>query len=86
MRLSINASIGEYIGKFYKQKKGLPTGGSLIVEIANITVYYVLKKTLYSDKTAMKNIVSIKRYIDDGVGVHTMTKRKFDIWMERFSK
>ena len=80
VRLSIDASIGEFMGNFFRQKKGLPTGGSLIVEIANIMVHYVLKSTLYSDKSAMKNIVLVKRYIDDGVGVHTMTKRGFDRW------
>ena len=86
VRLSINASIGEFQGKFYKQKNGLPTGGSLIVEIANIAVFYVLKHCLYSDKHAMKDIVDIKRYIDDGVGFHTMTKRSFVNWRKMVSK
>ena len=35
-------------------------------------------KNLIED--AMKDIVSIKRYIDDGIGIHTMTARQFDVW------
>ena len=83
--LSIEASVGEFMGKFYRQRKGLPTGGSLIVEIANITVYYVLQKSVYSDKSMMKNIVAVKRFIDDGVGIHQMTKRLFDRWKAEVS-
>ena len=85
VQLSIDASIGEFSGRFFRQKKGLPTGGSLIVEIANITVCYVLKRVLYNNDTMMRDIVSIKRYIDDGIGIHSMTKRKFDTWKNRVS-
>ena len=28
----------------------------------------------------MRNVVDIKRYIDDGIGVHLMTKRAFETW------
>ena len=80
VQLSIDASIEEFDGKFYKQKNGLPTGGSLIVPIANITVFYALYHTLYSNKNLMNNIVDIKRYIDDGVGIHCMRPRAFQIW------
>ena len=85
VQLSISASIGEFHGKFYKQRSGLPTGGSLIVEIANITVYYVLKEVLYDNPDLMKDVLAIKRYIDDGVGVHTMTERSFGIWKNKIS-
>ena len=56
-----------------------------MVEIANITVYFVLKKTVYSDQSLMKNITDIKRYIDDGVGIHSMTKRSFASWRKTVS-
>ena len=61
VKLSVEASIGEFDGKFFKQLGGLPTGGSLIVEIANITVFYVLKHTLYNKKHLMKDVIDIKR-------------------------
>ena len=46
IQLSIDASIAEFDGKLYKQLDGLPTGGSLIVQIANITVFFALKEVL----------------------------------------
>ena len=85
VRLSIDGSIAEFRGFLFRQLKGLATGGSLIVEIANITVYFVLKKTVYSDQSLMKNITDIKRYIDDGVGIHSMTKRSFASWRKTVS-
>ena len=33
----------------------------------------------------MKNIFNIKRYIDDGVGIHSMTKRSFTSWRKTVS-
>ena len=80
IRLSIESSVIEHLGKFYRALCGLPTGGSLIVQLANMSVFYVLNTVLYSDEDAMKDIVSIKRYIDDGIGIHTMTARQFDVW------
>ena len=85
VKLSIDASIGEFDGVLFKQQIGLATGGSLIVEIANITVHYVLQHCLYSDKSLMKNIVDIKRFVDDGVGLHCMTKRTFSTWRKTVS-
>ena len=52
----------------------------MCVELANIAVYFVLRCVLYSDKQLMSEIIGIRRYIDDGIGIHTMTKRKFDVW------
>ena len=64
----------------------MPTGGGIIVELANIAVYFVLRNVLYSDKDLMKRIISIRRYIDDGVGLHFMTKREFGIWSSTISE
>ena len=85
VQLSIDASIGEFHERFFRQRNGLPTGGSLIVEIANITVFYVLKQVLFDNDTLCQDIVSVKRYIDDGIGIHTMTKRRFDCSKNKIS-
>ena len=85
IQLSIESSVIEHKGKFFKALHGLPTGGSLIVQVANISVFYVLNKVLYGDKDAMKDIVSIKRYIADGIGIHTMTSRRFELWKASIS-
>ena len=40
IKVSLLSSIGKYKDKFYLQKNGVPTGGSLCVQLANITVFY----------------------------------------------
>ena len=86
VQLSIDSAIGEYRGTFYKPKGGCPTGGSLSVQIANISVFYVLNKVLYQDKSLMKDVVDIKRFIDDGAGLHQMTPKSFNVWKNVVSK
>ena len=76
--LSIDASVAEFDGQLYKQ-----LGGSLIVQIANIAVFFALSEVLYRKAPLMKDIVDIKRYIDDGIGIHCMSKRKFSLWTSR---
>ena len=77
VQLSVDSAIGEFKGNFYKQKRGIATGGSNCVELANITVFYVLKNVLYSKPDKMKGIIDIKRFIDDGCGIHKMSASKF---------
>lgn len=77
VRLSLRASIGMFNGNWYRQKVGVPTGGSICVQIANIAVYYIMRKLVYDSEELMTNIKSVKRYIDDGSGVFSGTKRQF---------
>ena len=86
MQLSIDSAIGEYRGKFYRHKGGCLTGGSLSVQIANVAVFFVLNKVLYQDKSLMKDVIDIKRFIDDGVGVHRMNQNSFEKWKIDVSK
>ena len=85
IRLSMKSAFGEFKGSFFKAIGGIPTGGSISVELANITVYFILKKVLFEDNKLMKDIIGIKRYIDDGVGVHTMSQRRFSGWKKLVS-
>ena len=66
--VSLRSSIGKYKGKFYVQRKGVPTGGSLCVQLANITVFYIMNMAVYSKPELMQNVKEAKRYIDDGSG------------------
>ena len=63
------------------QKKGVPTGGSLCVQLANIAVFYVLNKCVYSNPELMTNVRSIKRFIDDGAGIFVGTERQYENWI-----
>ena len=67
-------------------KVGIPTGGGASVPLANIAVYFVLKNAIYADQNKMKNIISIKRFIDDGVRMHQMSNREYDVWRKNLTK
>ena len=79
---SLKASIAKYEDAWYKQKNGVPTGGSLCVQLANITVYYVMFKKVYSQPHLMQFVLDIKRFIDDGVGFFTGSEEEFNYWLQ----
>ena len=81
--LSLRSAVGKFENSWYLQRNGVPTGGSLCVELANITVYYTMNKLVYSKGEMMKHIKVVKRYIDDGAGFFNSTKRKFDEWIKQ---
>ena len=81
--LSLRSSIGEFQGCWFRQKNGIPTGGSLCVELANITVYYIMNKTVYNNPELMMNIKLVKRYIDDGGGFFKRSQSKPGLWENR---
>ena len=79
--ISLRASVGKFKDSFYLQKNGVPTGGSLCVQLANIAVYYIMNKAVYSKPQLMANIKEAKRYIDDGAGFYTGSERSFKLWI-----
>ena len=79
--ISLRASIGKFKEHFYLQKNGVPTGGSLCVQLANITVFYIMNKAVYSKPQLMSNIKEGKRYIDDGGGFYVGSERSFKTWI-----
>jgi hypothetical protein len=79
--ISLRASIGKFKENHYVQKNGVPTGGSLCVQLANITVFYIMNKAVYSNPQLMINIKELMRYIDDGAGFYIGSERSFKIWM-----
>ena len=81
VKLSLRAAVGKHEGRWYRQKKGIPTGGSLCVELANITVFYIMRKFVYSNRNLMKHVAHVKRYIDDGAGFFTGSQRQFKSWI-----
>ena len=77
VKLRLKSAIAQFGNSFYRQKRGVPTGGSLNLQLANIAVYYVMRKFVYSDEQLMEKVPCLKRYIDDGAGFYTGTKRQF---------
>ena len=84
--ISLRASIGKFKDNFYRQKKGVPTGGSLCVQLANITVYYIMNKAVYSKEQLMTNVKEAMRYIDDGAGFYVGSRRSFQVLMGRVNE
>ena len=83
VKLSLKSSVGQFGEHFYRQKNGVATGGSLCVQLANICVFYILRKSVYSNECLMEKIVSLKRYIDDGSGFFSGTQRQYSDWINR---
>ena len=58
----------------------------LCVELANITVFYVIRKHVYSNSNLMRQVVHIKRYIDDGAGCFTGSERQFECYLKSVNR
>ena len=82
VKVSLKCAVGKFEDCWYRQKKGIPTGGSLCVELANITVFYVMRTQVYNNHKLMKYVVHVKRYIDDGAGFFTGSERQFASWLQ----
>ena len=78
---SLRASVAKYDDNWWKQKNGIPTGGSLCVQLANIAVFYVMSKEVYTIPDMMTDITEVKRFIDDGAGFYSGTEEQFNNWL-----
>ena len=76
----------KYGNAWYKQNNGVPTGGSLCVQIANITVFYAMFKNVYSHAHLMRNVIDIKRFIDDGSGFFCGSEDVFNNWLNEINE
>ncbi|KAL5251693.1 hypothetical protein ACHWQZ_G014738 [Mnemiopsis leidyi] len=83
---SLKSSIGFFEDTWYRQIHGVPTGGSLCVQLANITVFYVLDKLVYSNQDLMRQVAFVKRYIDDGADQFTGSSRQFSTWINKVNE
>lgn len=84
--ISFRASVGKFDGEWYQQKNGVPTGGSLCVQIANISVYHYLRELIYSDASLMEFVTTVKRFIDDGSGFFSGTKEQFSEFITKVNE
>ena len=75
IKVSLLSSIGK--DRFYLRRTWVPTGGSLCGQLANITMFYIINKVVYTKPELMANAKEAKQYIDDGAGFFIDLKRKF---------
>ena len=86
VELSLRSAVGLFDNNWFIQLIGIPTGGSLCVQIANIAVYYIMNKCVYSNPELMKKVVSAVRFIDDGTGLFEGSKDEFKMWIADVNK
>ena len=55
--LSMSAGFGKFQDKWYRPKTGIPTGGNISVQLANIAVFYALYIYLFSDVNCSHSIL-----------------------------
>ena len=74
----MESSFGIFQGQWYKSISGISTDSSISVQLANITVYYVLRKVIYNTKLNDQVVKDgLRRFIDDGVGLFIGTIEEF---------
>ena len=86
INLSMSAGFGKFEEKWYKPITGIPTGGNISVQLANIAVFYAMYKCLFCKEEMMDKIISTIRFIDDGSGIFKDSKEEFDIWKNTFTR
>ena len=79
---SLRESVAEYDDCWWRKKNGIPTGGSLCVQLANITVFYIMSKKVYNVRNMMTNVKDVKRFIDDGGGFYFGSEEEFMVWLD----
>ena len=77
VELSFENSYVVYNDECYKSKLGIPTGGSLSRQIADIFLHWILFHKMTPKLSTIQMIRFWKRFIDDVVGVWRGTKRSF---------
>ena len=52
------------------------------MQLANITVFSIMRTAVYSNEELMKNVINAKRYIDDGAGFYKGNSEEFKNWID----
>ena len=85
IRLSFENSYVTYRDKCYKSKVGIPTGGSLSRQIADIFLHWILFIKMTPKLSLIQAVRFWERFIDDCIGVWRGTKRSFINFASQFN-
>ena len=77
IQLSFENSYVSYQDKCYKSEVGIPTGGSLSRQIADIFLHWILFIKMTPNLSLIQAIRFWERFIDDCIGIWRGTKRAF---------
>ena len=85
IKLSFQHSYVSYKDDTFKPKMGIPTGGSLSRQIADIFLHWILFIKANPKLTEIQAIRFWNRFIDDCIGVWRGTKRSFDNFVNQLN-
>ena len=85
IKLSFEHSYVTYKNECYKSKVGIPTGGSLSRQIADIFLHWILFVKMTPKLSLIQAIRFWKRFIDDVVGIWRGTRRSFDNFVKQLN-
>ena len=77
IRLSFENAYVTYQDRCYKSKVGIPTGGSLSRQIADIFLHWIMFIKMTPKLSMIRPICFWERFIDDCLGIWRGTKRSF---------
>ena len=86
IKLSFEKAHITYEVKVFKSKMGIPTGGSLSRQIADIFLHWILFVKCNPKLNEVQAIQFWKRFIDDGIGVWRGTRRSFDNFVKKLNE
>ena len=85
IELSFENSYVTYGGECYQSKIGIPTGGSLSRQIADIFLHWILFKKINPSLDTAQAIRFWKRFIDDCLGIWRGSRRSFDNFVRQLN-
>ena len=86
VRLSLDESYVTYKDGVFKPKIGIPTGGSLSRQLADIFLHWLLFKKINTSTMNRAELLFWKRFIDDGIGIWRGTRRGFETFVRKLNK
>ena len=85
IKVSFENSYVSYKNDTYKSKIGIPTGGSLSRQIADIFLHWIIFVKANPNLNEIEAIRFWKRFIDDCIGVWRGTRRSFDNFVKQLN-
>ena len=86
VKLSFEESYITHKDEVFKPKIGIPTGGSLSRQIADILLHWLLFKKIDISNMNPAELRFWKRFIDDGIGIWRGTRRGFESFVRKLNK
>ena len=86
VNLSFKESYIAYKNQVFKPKVGIPTGGSLSRQIADIFLHWLLFKKIDTSIMTANELRFWSRFIDDGIGIWRGSRRSFDAFINKLNR